>query len=88
MEMDIGDLVCSDAGRDAKKKFIVIGKEDDDYVLLSDGKVRRIEKPKKKKIKHIRSMNINIKKVAEAIKQGKKISNADIRKAIAEVAED
>lgn len=56
--MDIckGMLVYSRAGRDKGKPFIVL-KTENDFVYLSDGKVRHVENPKKKKIKHIMRTN-------------------------------
>lgn len=47
-----GMLARSKAGHD-KKNIYVILREDDAYVYLVDGKVRTIEKPKKKNKKHI-----------------------------------
>ena len=55
MEYNLGELVCSKAGRDAGRKFVVVGIVDNRHVLISDGSLRKIEKPKKKKIKHIES---------------------------------
>ena len=49
----LGDKVCSTAGRDAKKCFFVVGIIDEQYVLISDGKTHKVEKTKKKKIKHL-----------------------------------
>jgi len=42
------------AGRDKGRRFAVIGIEEDEYVLLADGKRRKVEKPKRKKLKHVR----------------------------------
>ncbi len=49
----LGDKVCSAAGRDAGKSFFVVGILDEQYVLISDGKTHKVDKPKKKKIKHL-----------------------------------
>ena len=49
----LGDKVCSTAGRDAGKCFLVVGILDKQYVLISDGKTHKVDKPKKKKIKHL-----------------------------------
>ena len=53
MKYEIGDLVLSKAGRDKASFLIVVGVLDDKMVFLADGKSRKIEKPKLKKIKHI-----------------------------------
>lgn len=76
----LGRLVYSRAGRDEGKLFIIIDILDDNYVYVSDGNLRPIEKPKKKKIKHL----VFTKEVAEDIKSmllsGEKVSNAEIKK--------
>lgn len=53
-----GQLVISKAGRDKGKKFVVIKIIDQDHVLISDGDLRKVEKPKKKKLKHIKATRI------------------------------
>ena len=49
-----GSIAVSTAGRDKDKVFIIVGVLDEDYVLIADGRSRKIEKPKKKKLKHLR----------------------------------
>ena len=51
-DLTIADVVISTAGRDGGKLFYVL-EADDTYLLLVDGKGRRIEKPKRKKLKHV-----------------------------------
>ncbi|MDD6799586.1 MAG: RNA-binding protein [Firmicutes bacterium] len=47
-----GSAVKSKAGRDKGRYFIVTAVSED-YVWLSDGMLRKLEKPKKKKKKHV-----------------------------------
>ena len=54
----IGQLVIATAGRDANKKFIVICIINDQYVYISDGDTRKLENPKKKKLKHLKLTSI------------------------------
>ena len=49
----LGCFVYSLCGRDKDCVFVVIG-EEKGYVFLADGKRRKVEAPKKKKIKHIK----------------------------------
>ncbi len=53
-----GDVVLSIAGHDKGCYFFVMDVvgENDQYLLLADGKNRSVIKPKKKKIKHCRVM--------------------------------
>lgn len=48
-----GQIVKSISGRDKGRYFIVIKICTDDMVLISDGNLRKIQKPKLKKIKHL-----------------------------------
>jgi len=52
----IGKIVCSKAGRD-KGYFMVVVKNEDDFVFVCDGKERPLERPKKKNIKHLQFTN-------------------------------
>ena len=85
--MDIypGLLVVSTAGRDQGKYFIVTKVIDENFVLISDGKVRRAEKPKRKKIKHIKSMGLHSERLVEKLGSGSKLTNPELRKSCAHV---
>lgn len=48
----IGQIVCSKAGRD-KGYFLVVVKEEDGFIFVSDGKERPLERPKLKSAKHL-----------------------------------
>lgn len=76
----IGQIVKSIKGRDKGRFFIVIGEFDKDHLLIVDGDIRKIDKPKKKKIKHLVKLDIISKEVIDRISNNKKITNAFIRK--------
>lgn len=72
----LGQLVISLAGRDKESICAVVGNsEDEGYVLIADGKIRKVEKPKKKKLKHIKP--IDWQKLPE-----EKLTNRFIREAV------
>ncbi|MCL2545903.1 MAG: KOW domain-containing RNA-binding protein [Oscillospiraceae bacterium] len=50
-----GDVVRSTHGHDKGGIFVVLDVEDD-YLHLADGRKRRIEKPKRKKCKHVQKI--------------------------------
>lgn len=85
MSVALGQVVISRAGRDAKRKFVVVKVIDELYVELSDGDLRRIEKPKRKKVKHLHITSEIIADLGEKLGNNMKITNAEIRKALAEV---
>ncbi len=51
MELRIGSVVRSEAGRDKNRLMAVVG-TDSSKLLLCDGKERRLEKPKRKNPRH------------------------------------
>lgn len=53
-----GSVVISTAGRDKGRKMVVYRVIDPEYVLVVDGDLRKIERPKRKKIKHIKRINM------------------------------
>lgn len=53
MQIEKGCVVRSISGRDANRFYVVMSLEKD-FALISDGKVRVIDKPKRKNIKHLR----------------------------------
>jgi ribosomal protein L14E/L6E/L27E len=80
--IQIGQYVRSKAGRDKNHVFLVVGIVDQEYVLLSDGDVRRVERPKKKKIKHLFEFGQISEVVREKIQDDKKLTNLMVRKEI------
>ena len=80
--MSIADIVISLNGRDAGKRFLVIG-TDEEYSLIADGKGRRYEKPKRKKSKHLRVEDKASSFIAEKLIAGEKITNNEIRRFLA-----
>jgi large subunit ribosomal protein L14e len=84
LDITLGQVVYSRVGRDAGRKFIIFDIIDESYVLLADGDLRRIDKPKKKKLKHLEVTSNVIVALSEKIKNKLKVTNSDIRKALAE----
>ena len=82
--MDIGksDMIVSLAGRDKGQFFFVVD-TDGDYVLIADGKGRRLEQPKRKKRKHVRKLPQTDTRVAEKIRNGDKVLNSELRRELA-----
>ena len=82
--MDIvkSNIVKSAAGRDEGDFFFVLDTQEE-FLLLADGKTRRVEKPKKKKRKHVTFVGESHSVVAEKIRSSEKITNSELRKALA-----
>lgn len=85
-DLDIGQIVKSKSGRDAGRIFVVFGKVDNNHVLIVDGSLRRVDKPKKKKIKHLAKLNLVSTEIREAILNDKRINNAFIRRELTKIS--
>lgn len=53
MDISIGTIVKACAGRDGNDYFVVVA-HDDTWVYIANGKNRRLSKPKKKNVKHLK----------------------------------
>ena len=85
MRFSQGEAVCSTAGRDANKCFLVVEVVDEQFVLIADGKLRKIEKPKKKKIKHLVSLGKISQETAQKLTDRQLVTNGEIRKVLATI---
>lgn len=76
------DIVLSLKGRDAGALLLVIA-EDETYLYLADGKLRRVEKPKRKKRIHVSFQGTCDAQTLQKLQQYGRFTNSDIRKALA-----
>jgi len=81
-DVNVADIVISINGRDTGRKFIVI-ETDEIYSMIADGKYRKLEKPKKKKNKHIKFEQKSDTSITNKLTQGEKITNNEIRRFLA-----
>lgn len=58
MKLKKFEIVESIAGRDVGLVYLVSDIIDENYVMLIDGNRRTLNKPKKKKYKHVRSLGV------------------------------
>ena len=86
-DINISDVVVSTAGRDAGNWFYVI-KEDSVYLFLANGRDRTLEKPKRKKRKHVAKVLRSETRVAEKLRQGDKVLNGELRRDLAFLARE
>lgn len=78
----IGKLAFSKSGRDEGRYFVIVGIINENYVYISDGDLRPIKKPKKKKLKHITITDIVAENIKNLLLTGDMVSNGAIRKYI------
>ena len=86
-DFNISDVVQATAGRDREKLFYVIGM-DDKFLLLANGKDRPLDRPKRKKRKHVQKVLRAETRVAEKLRHGDKVLNSELRRDLAFLARD
>jgi ribosomal protein L14E/L6E/L27E len=72
-------VVESKAGRDKKRLFAVVGFRADGLVLLADGDLRKLAKPKLKKKMHLKARPWVLENLAELHEKGM-LKDSDIRR--------
>ena len=86
-EITVSDVVISTAGRDQGKLFYVIG-TDPVYLILANGKDRTLEKPKRKKRRHIQKVLRSETRVADKLRLGDKVLNSELRRDLAYLSKE
>lgn len=82
VESVIGRFAWSKAGRDEGRLFIITAVVDDNHVLLADGELRRVDNPKKKKLRHLEILSDRAEEVSQVLLQRRKPQDAALREAI------
>jgi len=76
----LGEIVVSTAGRDRGKLYLVVNIIDDNYIEVADGDKKRMERPKLKNIKHLRSTGYIDEELSIWLSSGKRVRNEDLKK--------
>lgn len=79
-----GQLVKSKVGRDKDKYFLVYD-WDDEFIYVVDGNSRRVQRPKKKNIRHLWYTNQYSDVINVRFEKGVKVTNADVRDALSNI---
>lgn len=80
--VEIGRLVKSTAGRDKGRYFVITDIIDESYVHIVDGDLRSKDRPKKKKLRHVKLCSEVLTGIAGKLKGGARVFDAEIRSAI------
>ena len=82
MKLSKSDIVLSLSGRDKGKYFFVVDTAGE-YVMIADGRYRKLEQPKRKKLKHLQLVRSGGSGVAAKICSGDKVLNSELRRDLA-----
>ena len=86
-DITISDVVVSTKGRDQGNWFYVIA-EDPIYLYLANGKDRSLDKPKRKKRKHVQKVLRSETRVAAKLISRNKVLNSELRRDLAILARE
>ncbi|MGI5918094.1 MAG: RNA-binding protein [Christensenellales bacterium] len=86
--VEVGRVVESKAGRDKGRLLIITGIVDEQYVTIADGDLRVLERPKKKKLKHLRLRPQILSSIAEKLASGTKVFDAELRSALRAIKDE
>ena len=79
LPFEIGRAVQSRQGRDAGRCFVILQVVDQQFVMMADGLTRKLDHPKKKKVKHLHPKPYVMEGVAEGI-TSRQLLDSDLRK--------
>jgi ribosomal protein L14E/L6E/L27E len=77
-----GRVVISKAGRDEGRALVVLALDGTEFALVADGRLRTVEKPKRKKFRHLMAKPVCIDSIREKLTQNSPLLNAEIRAAL------
>ena len=78
--LKIGQIVKSKAGRDKGRVFLICQVLDEQFVMVCDGDLRKLNNPKKKKVKHLMIYNTVLTEIAEKLQGNKNLNDAYVKK--------
>ncbi len=83
MDNLIGIIVRSKAGRDKGDLFVVL-KTEGEFAFIANGELRKVDRPKKKKLKHLQKTGYVSEFIRNKLETMGKVTNSELRKALAE----
>ena len=77
--MEVGRVVLSRAGRDQGHYFVIVDVIDENYVAIANGCQRKVDNPKKKKIKHLVAKPEIFSEISKKVFEKKRIFDHEVR---------
>ena len=87
LPVTLGSIVISKAGRDQGRRFLVVGEVDDDFVMVANGALRKMDRQKKKRRKHLKPTGEVVEAVRERLAGGRPIEDHELRHWLSEEEE-
>ena len=79
LPIEVGSVVISKAGRDRGRIFLVIEEVDADFVRIANGELRKLDRLKKKRRKHLKPTGAVVQALRDRISEGKTVEDHELR---------
>ena len=87
LPVETGCVVRSKAGRDQGRLFLVVEEVDDDFVMIANGDLRKMDRQKKKRRKHLKPTGCVVEALQQRLSQGKPVEDHELRAWLSEEEE-
>lgn len=77
----LGSVAFSKSGRDSGRYYLIVGLEGE-FAYIADGGIRKLAKPKKKKLKHLRLRGEVCENIGEKLADGRIVHDSEIFSAL------
>ena len=79
MPITLGSVVISKAGRDQGRLFLVVEEVDDDFVMIANGGLRKMDRQKRKRRKHLKPTGTVVQALVDRLPRGEKVEDHELR---------
>ena len=83
----VGSVVISKAGRDQGRAFLVMEEVDADFVMIANGALRKLDRLKKKRRKHLKPTGRVVEALRDRLANGQSVQDHELRAWLSEEEE-
>lgn len=77
----LGSVALSRCGRDSGRYYLVVALEGE-FAYIADGRTRKLARPKKKKLKHLRFKGETAESIGSKLAEGKLVHDSEVYSAL------
>ena len=87
LPIEVGSVVISKAGRDQGRLFLVVEEVDADFVMVANGALRKLDRLKKKRRKHLKPTGRIVPELRDRLVNGPAVQDHELRAWLSEEEE-
>lgn len=87
LPIEVGSVVISKAGRDQGRLFLVVEEVDADFVMVANGALRKLDRLKKKRRKHLKPTGRIVPELRDRLANGPAVQDHELRAWLSEEEE-